>query len=574
MYVAPKEIGIGSRWETIKIKHDGKLISVPQVIQSKYQYVSIIETLKSLFSCEEFRNMYFEYNLKEKHSCVEGEYKNFCCGSAYKNNRFFQENPHAIQIQISSDEAELCKPLQSKVGRHKAIFVYFTIRNVPTQFLSKLDNIYLICICNADDVKTRETDLNNIWQPITEEIQYLESVGIRIDDNTKLKGTITQLVFDNLGANISLGYSASFSASYYCRICECSKQICQVLSKEDMSKIRTRESYQNNIAIVDNSIDVSLDETKGIKYFCNLSNLLYFNIIENPTADIMHDLNEGLIPFLLKHFFTFCFSQHLFTLNELNWMVQFHDYGRLSQKNIPSNIGLDKRSLGQNAAQSKCLFQNLPYILYKYRDQPAIKCVWKCVTSLLRITEIAYSEEYTENDLQELEQNIFVHLESIRDCFNVSLIPKHHFVLHYPRIMRIMGPLKHMNMFRYESKHKVFKKKAETSSFRNVNKTLAKNHQQKLCRSEFTYRDDMSHSKLKCNTNFMSTYKHLLTENFENHLESVYEVDSLLCNNFQYVRGLLIINNNNFYEIHAIIIAQNQNYFICKKIIVVALNNF
>lgn len=348
LHVAPKEVAIGTRFELKKLRKDGKVLKIPRLLQSQLQYIPILETVKALFKCSEFRDLYWPHNSGNDHVCLTGRYEYFCCGNIYRNSKLLQCHPNSIQLRIASDEFEICNPLSSKANRHiyRIYIVYFTIQNLPERFLSKVRNIYLICLWNADDLKTKHTDFNNIWQMIVHEINYLETRGIDIDENINLKGTITQLAFDNLGANTSLGFVGSFRSSHYCRHCESSNVECEAMCEENIDTLRSVEKYNEQIKIVDASEKVKYDQTKGVKYYCKLSNLNYFHIIDNPTVDIMHDICEEMIPFLHKLMFNSCFTSKVFTPDDLYMMVRFFDYGFLQRKNIPSEISLDKRSLG------------------------------------------------------------------------------------------------------------------------------------------------------------------------------------------------------------------------------------
>lgn len=173
-------------------------------------------------------------------------YKYFCCGTTYKKSKFFEENPLGLQIQISSNDFEICSPLQSKAGVHKICAVYFTIRNMPTRYLSKTCNTYLIALCNANDLKSKTTDFNNIWQEIFREINVLELVGINIEGQVNLKGTLTHLSFDNLGANFALGFVSCFVSNHFCRHCLRSKTQCQSATKDDSSFLRTKMCMRLN----------------------------------------------------------------------------------------------------------------------------------------------------------------------------------------------------------------------------------------------------------------------------------------------------------------------------------------
>lgn len=106
--------------------------TIPRLLQSKFHYVSILQKLRTLFEQKEFAEMYFEHNLgKKRHCCVDGIYKNFCCGSVFKNIELFRHQPEAIQIQIATDDFEICHPLGSKAGVHKMCPIFFTIKMYP-----------------------------------------------------------------------------------------------------------------------------------------------------------------------------------------------------------------------------------------------------------------------------------------------------------------------------------------------------------------------------------------------------------------------------------------------------------
>lgn len=334
-HVRPKEMAIGTRWELKKFRRINnitgttKIIKIPRMIQCSFQYVSILETLKTLFGQDEFMRMYFEFNTGgNRHQCHDGRYESFTCGEIYKNSTFFQKNPEAIQIQLAWDDFEICSPLQSKANLHKICGIYFTVRNVPAKYLSKLSNIHIVALINSNDLKTKQTDMNNAWYPIVQEIRSLEMNGLELKNGSSIKGTLVQCVSDNLGANTGLGFSAGFAKGpYFCRICCCDKEECNQLIIEDNTKFRTKTDYNNQIQTIAESSKLCMKETKGVKYYCLLSDIEYYHILDNPTADIMHDFNEGAIPFVLKRLFTYIFTNKILSEETLNSMIQFFDFG-------------------------------------------------------------------------------------------------------------------------------------------------------------------------------------------------------------------------------------------------------
>ena len=73
------------------------------------------------------------------------------------------------------------------------------------------------------------------------------------------------------------------------------------------------------------------------------------------------------------------------------------------------------------------------------------------------------------------ESMISEYLETASRLFGADYLkPKHHFLLHYPRIMKLMGPLGNISSMRYEAKHSQGKTVAKVSRNRvNVCRTIA-----------------------------------------------------------------------------------------------------
>lgn len=230
--------------------------------------------------------MYLNYNSgPNRQQCINDTYKSFCCGSVYKSNQLFSSNPNALQLQFITDDFELCNPIGSKATLHKMCPIYFSIRNLPKQYASKVSNIYLVSLCRSDDIKTLESDFNDLWSSVVREVSVLEEEGISIDVQTKIKGTISYLGFDNLGANQSLGFVESFSSEYFCRFCTATKKETKVMTMEDQSKLRTTESYNENLKVVADSAKIDFKKTMGLKRSCALNDLKFFHIIENKTVE-------------------------------------------------------------------------------------------------------------------------------------------------------------------------------------------------------------------------------------------------------------------------------------------------
>lgn len=303
---------------------------------------------------------------------------------------------------------------------------------------SKLSNIFMVALASTNDLKQDSCSIQSILEVIVDDFKMLANVGITTANGETIKCYFMSMNSDNLGANVCYGLAQGFKANYFCRFCECHQDECKLLTKEDPSKLRKIDSYNKMCSRIQTESDLDLTATQGIHKYCILNDLPNFHIFENYTVDSMHDLLEGAVPFTLHIVFNYCFEKKLFNQRDLNNMIQFYNYGTQNKRNVPSKLKLTSKSLGQNATQLRCLMLNIPFILIQHRNE--LKDIWELVQTLLQILEIVFSEEIQEHDLTRLELAIQKHTDIIVTDLKKSLIPKHHILLHYPRIIRTMGP--------------------------------------------------------------------------------------------------------------------------------------
>lgn len=186
-----------------------------------------------------------------------------------------------------------------------------------------------------------------------------------------------------------LGFVESFRAHYYCRNCECTNQECQLLEEELPTKLRQKHDYESLIPLQNGKEDLDYQTSKGIKKYCVFNDLENYSIFENCTVDIMHDCNEGIIPFFVQHLFDFITENHILRLCDIQRKVRDFNYGSIWKKYRPSLISTTKSKLGQNAMQNYCLFIHLPFILIDSIGQ--LTDIWYAMTRLLQALQIIYS---------------------------------------------------------------------------------------------------------------------------------------------------------------------------------------
>jgi len=107
--------------------------------------------------------------------------------------------------------------------------------------------------------------------------------------------------------------------------------------------------------------------------------------------------------------------------------------------------------------------------------------IWQLYILLRKIIEIVTLKSIQPGYAILLTTLITEHHQLYLKLFNTNLKPKHHHLLHYPYIMRKVGPISHLWSMRFESKHRESKLTAHSiTSRKNICYTLSIKHQLKL----------------------------------------------------------------------------------------------
>ncbi|KAK5648401.1 hypothetical protein RI129_003293 [Pyrocoelia pectoralis] len=100
-------------------------------------------------------------------------------------------------------------------------------------------------------------------------------------------------------------------------------------------------------------------------------------------------------------------------------------------------------------------------------------------TKLEEFLKELYQSNWTNTifDTGKPKKLIYEHHSLVKSHFG-HLLPTHHIMIHYPSIIRKMGPLIHLWCMRFEAKHGYFKDLVnKLKKFKNLPKTLAERHQ-------------------------------------------------------------------------------------------------
>lgn len=248
--------------------------------------------------------------------------------------------------------------------------------------------------------------------------------------------------------------------------------------------LRTRASHDADCKQL--TVDPVNAHVTGVYRDCSLSQLKYFSIPESVCPDSMHDCLEGCLQYELKLFLRqVIIVDKLVSLRELNNRILSFSYGT-DNKNKPQPISLDRlqskeKKLGMNASQCWCFARYFCLLVGDLVDgQYAYLAL---IHILLDIIDILFAPKLTLSMTYRLEELISSHHELFHKLFPAdSIIPKQHFLIHYPAKIRNLGPCVQYWCMRFESKHASAKEFCHLiRNFRNICKSIAYQQQMQLC---------------------------------------------------------------------------------------------
>lgn len=345
---------------------------------------------------------------------------------------------------------------------------------LPVEIKSSLDSIYLLLLFSAKDRK--EFGNKIVFKAIVEELKYLFQKGTEIKTKDGIKTVYFQLgliLGDNLGLHSLLGLVESFNSTYYCRFCKMPKELLEISTVLVENSLRTKEIYESNLQLNNCS-------GNGIKEVCIWNDLDNFYVTDNYSVDIMHDIFEGVCHFDLNVILNYFINEiKIFSLNTLNSIIRFFNYGPMDEKNRPPEIiqeCLKKGHFKMSASEMAIFCRYLGLMIGSYVANNNVQ--WELYLLLCEIIDIITSKTIHARAHILLQSLIKKHHEIYINIFQKKLKPKHHFMLHYSDIMQQVGALYNLPCMRFEAKHRQFKTAANaTTSRKNICHTLSTKHQ-------------------------------------------------------------------------------------------------
>lgn len=444
-----------------------------------YSYVPISEVLKKYCSHEDVWDQILSENNKVKDEELLTDYGD---GLYFKEHLFFREHPDALRLHLYEDEFEIVNPLGSKRTKHKLCAFYYTVGNLSGKYRSQLKHIHLALLVRYSHVKQFGIDM--ILKPMIEDLQQLSTEGVIINvcgTEHKVYAALATFSGDNLSAHMIGGFRMCFQSGRICRYCMATHSEIKHKFQEDGFVLRTAEIHDYHLQCVQQNKENSA--LYGVRCTSPFNALGYFDVTKSLPPDVMHDMLEGVLPLTMKHVICQAHRQKHITIAELNEELQKFCIGQNDKANKPVLLSerlLKTSGIVGTATQKWCLFRLLPFLM-GHRIPPGSK-YWHVFLVCREIADIVMAPKVRKDELAYLEILVHAFLSEMTEVFGNVLTPKCHYLVHYPRLMCMYGPLRSLWCMQFEGKHQYFKNLANNCrNFRNVTVTLSNRHQLKQC---------------------------------------------------------------------------------------------
>lgn len=411
-------------------------------------------------------------HVKSLQSCTDGSISNIIQSPLWQKLLSFEKNDESVlylPINIYFDDFEPLNVIGSHSGAYKIGATYMGLPFLPDHIISKLQYIFPVALFFSEDRILHGN--KKIFEPIVNMLNdlYCKGVNVNFGKIRTVKFIVALVLGDNLGLNGILSFTEGFNHNYYCRFCKLKKDVMKKQLTEDCKCLRNYQNYC--LDLLENFSATGIKED-------SIFNMLYrFHVTRNFSVDVLHDFLEGACHYDLCNIILNLLEQNAFTLDELNANIRFHNYGPFAKNKKLDPITyemLKNKKIRSSGAEMHRLVVNFAFIIghrvNKYSPE------WKLYLVLRQILSIVTAKTIHRRTYELLSSLVSEHHTLYLQAFpNDTLKPKHHFMVHYPRIMQMIGPLSSVSCMRYESYHKKFKNVSKVISCRiNLLTTFAK----------------------------------------------------------------------------------------------------
>ena len=450
-----------------------------------YHYIPILKTLEGLLLDPSIQE-----EIENTHTRVHGDNKleDFCDGSVFKEHILFTTDPKALQIICYYDELEMVNPLGAYVKKHKVGVVFFILGNIQPKYRSRLRSVNLAIVCKAEIVEKH--GINQVLQPLVRDLNKLATGGVKVSvDGAECvyKGALIAFLADTLASHLVGGFKKSVGSAFRpCRTCMVTSDTLQDKFNSNEFQCRTHANHEVYCVRLSGDLRDYYSMTYGINERSVLLDITHYSMLNwGLPHDIMHDCFKGVVQYEIKLLLLHCIARRYFTLADFNHRLKDFDYGYSEVADKPTlttsqSLNSSAKHLRQGSAQSWLLARTLPLLIASVI--PETDPNWQCYLKLLKIIDIALAPLVTTDTCGILKVLIEEHHTLFKRLYpEWSIIPKMHYMVHYPEQIIALGPLVRAWTMRYEAKLHVLKCAGHVSNFKNISQTVSYRHQRWMC---------------------------------------------------------------------------------------------
>lgn len=296
----------------------------------------------------------------------------------------FSEDDIVIPYHLHIDDTQTNNSLGTHTTNGDQTCVYYTFPTIPNKYIARLDTIFTALLFESSLSKTYGNE--KCYDALIYELNKLADSGIVLNvdgKEQKVFFVMGLLLGDNKGLNDCLGFPRGFRANYYCRHCRLHREQMQNCYMEDINSLRNRENYEEDLDIGDMKLT-------GLYENSAFNKIRYFHATDC-CADIMHDVNEGILHYNICEVILHFIRKKYFTLAQLNYEKNMRKYGELEENNRSGKIkmkNLRARKLKMSASESYSFVHHLPFVLLNIANENRIEVendeVWQFLLITIR----------------------------------------------------------------------------------------------------------------------------------------------------------------------------------------------
>lgn len=287
-------------------------------------------------------------------------------GTSWKNKlKNFSKEDIVIPYHLHIDDTQTNNSLGTHAANGDQTCVYYTFPTIPNEFLARLDTIFAGMFFESSLSKKHGNE--KCYEALVDELNKLADDGITLNidgKEQKVYFVMGLLLGDNKGLNECLGFVKGFRANYYCRHCRLHRTQMQYSYEEDNKSLRNIQNYYEDLEIGDASLT-------GVCENSPFNRIRFFHATDC-CADVMHDINEGILHYNVSEIILHFMKKKYFTLNQLNDEKLEKNYGELENNNKSSKIkmkDLRRKKLKMTASESHSFVHHLPFLLLNLRNE-------------------------------------------------------------------------------------------------------------------------------------------------------------------------------------------------------------